>query len=121
MSIQIISRLQSISHSGPGLEDVRRELERGARLAEQGERVSVSFVVTFGRVRNYSKRGQPQAGSVTLFQHGYDPRRVLEQAEESGSLGAVLTAFANEKPGVSNAQGIAHVEMLLFPVLSRAK
>lgn len=117
--MQIISRLHIIAQAdAPDWEDIRKTLGLGANQANRGEHVAVSFALTFEEVRPYGK-GKAQRGTVTLFQHGYDPRNVLERIEEAGSLARGLTSFANEKPGVSGASGLLRVEMQLFPTEQR--
>ena len=122
--INIISRTRSITHADMDddldVADVFRELERGARLSSRGEHLSVSFVLEFEEVNGGSPTGKRgRRGTVTLFGHGYDPRRVLEAAEESGSISRALAGFANEKPGVSGARRLQRVEMQLFPTQQR--
>ncbi len=117
--IQLISRLQSITHDTGDLADVRREIERAARLEARGERVGLAFSLSFRAVRPYAQSGRSSAGSVTLYQHGYSPARILQRVEESGSLHLALQSLANDKAGVSGARGLERVEMTLFPLASR--
>ena len=112
MSIQIISRLHTITHDIGDLMDVRRELERGARLVAHRETVVVSFNITFATAKLY---GRPaKASTVSLYRdRGINPQRVLDQADESGSLHAALRYLVGQRGDVEGLGEVTAVEMLL--------
>lgn len=119
--IWIISRTHSVTHDSGDLEDVRRELERGARLDNQGVKVVVSFSVTFSAARVY---GQRRRGYVTISlyrDHGQRPSLVADQVEESGSLHQALRYLVGQRRDVTELGDITYVEMLLTPPRSEAR
>ena len=114
--ITIISRTSSITHdSSEGLEDVRRELERGARLNQRGDNVVVSFSILFSGGRVYGRR-QNRPVTVELYRdRGQRPALVLEVAEESGSLHQALRYLVGQRRDVDELGEIVRVEMTLTP------
>ena len=114
MSINVISRLHSITHDTEDLVDVRRELERGARLSARGDTVVVSFVVTFDWAKMYPGRRVKRPASINLYRdRGVNPQRVLDYAEESGSLHTAFRYLVLQRPDVEDAGEVTAVEMLL--------
>lgn len=112
--INIISRLHSVTMDSGDLEDVRRELERGARLERQAE-VVVSFSVTFSAARVYGQKRQSNV-TVSLYRdHGQRPSLVQEVVDESGSLHQALRYLVGQRRDVSELGEITRVEMLLTP------
>ena len=112
--INIISRDHSVTVDTGDLEDVRRELERGARLERQTP-VVVSFSVTFSGGRVY---GQKRRGPVTVDlyrDHGQRPALVQGQVEESGSLHQALRYLVGQRRDVDELGEIVGVQMLLTP------
>jgi hypothetical protein len=112
MPINIISRTHSVTADTGDLEDVRRELERGARLERQGLRMIVSFSITFSAARVYGR--EEEEVTVSLYRdRGQRPSLVLQQAEESGSLHQALRYLVGRRQDVEELGEITAVQMTL--------
>ena len=115
MSINIISRTQSITTDSGDLEDVRRELTRGATLESRGAPVVVSFSITFAGGRVYGQRRR-DAVTVDLYRdRGQRPALVMEVVEESGSLHQALRYLVGQRRDVDELGEIVRVQMTLTP------
>jgi hypothetical protein len=114
--IDIISRTQSITRDDSAdLADVRRELQRAARLEARGDRVVVSFSLTFAAGRVYGSK-QPRPVTIDLYRdRGIAPSRVIARWDDEDSLRIALMALARRRQDIESLSELISVEMLLTP------
>lgn len=112
--INIISRKQSITvDDTDDLADVRRELQRAARLEARGDPVVVSFSLTFAAGRVYGVKHQRPVTIDLYRDRGIAPSRVVSRWDDEGSLRIALMALARRRTDIESVTELISVEMTL--------